>query len=397
MRIYILGLNPCPMRKQNILFYKEYLSDNGYLIVENLKDCECVLIYTCGFRADMVDYNLAQIDNIKASYPDKKMVIAGCLPDIAPKELKKHYQGEIITWKNQAAGMNKIFPGKFSDFDSCNDMYGELPLCDNAAEYRKKHPGVNVTFHDQFIKLLVSEGCPNKCTYCTEKLAFPSFVSYPLKKIIQKAIDLRGNCVHGKFMLLADNLGEYGKDIGLKFPDLVYRIKKYIPDATFAFCNFHPLNMIEYKKEIASFIRDGWINHISLPIQSASDRILVKMRRGYDVNDLEYVFDQFKLLNFDRFETHLIVGFPSETEKDFQQTIDFVLEHKPKYVLLNKYYEASTAQAKFIRPKISDKIIKNRIARAVKIFTYVNIIVNFEDSKLMEDRTNRLNYRKEKL
>lgn len=390
MKVFIKGLNSCAMRKQNLLKYRDFLEKNGHLIVERPEESDIILVWTCAFRGDVAENSLVELERYTNEY-DARVIAAGCLPDILPSELHARFKGKIIAWNGEEEEMERVFGPIESRFLESDPVLVERSICRDAADYRRIHEDADVTFHDQFIKLLIAEGCPFACAYCTEKLMFPAFRSFPVDEIVSECRRVVRETGETRVILLADCLGEYGRDTGTTLPELIRALNAEKPTLSFALNNLHPRNFLDYSAEIECFLRLGWICHLNLPIQSAADKVLVLMDRHYTQAELDRLFEMLARNGFDQFDTHIIVGFPGEKEADFQQTVDFILRHSPKYVLMSKYYEAPGAPAAALPDKVSDDDIAARVNRAHGLFSAAGIICNWEGSDLGEERLKRLN------
>jgi tRNA-2-methylthio-N6-dimethylallyladenosine synthase len=139
------------------------------------------------------------------------------------------------------------------------------------------------------------------------------------------------------------------------------------------------------------FIRNSWIEHLNLPIQSGSNAVLAQMNRRYTVEQLRGLFGGLDDAGFRDFDTHIIVGFPGETNEDFRQTVALVLEIKPRYVLLSKYLESPRAPSAQLPGKVSDGEARQRMDEASRRFVEAGIICNWEGSDLAKERLRRLN------
>lgn len=389
MNIYMKGLNACLMRNQKLAQYYAYFTANKHVIVDSPGNSDVILLWTCAFRADHRDSSIEKIRYYLNNY-NAKIVVAGCLPDIAQEMLDfDSHRIVLANWKKETEKLDEFFQAKES-LSFFWSVFTEERLCEDTAKYRKENPGKDATFHDQFIKLLVSEGCNFKCAYCSERLTFPPFRSFPLERLYESCKKVVEKTGVYDVILLADSLGLYGCDIGLTFPDLVRKLKTIHPEIKFAFNNLHLSNFIEFLDEMKLFISNNYVKHFNLPIQSASDRVLKDMNRLYTKKDIITVFGLFKKLGFTAFDTHIIVGFPGETEDDFEETLDLLLQYKPQYVLASKYMESQNAPSAKLPDKVDDQKAFERLRRAETHLNGVGIICNYDGSELSKDRIKRL-------
>lgn len=389
MKVYLKSLNACLMRNQKVLQYSNYLQANNHIIVDHPEKAECILIWTCAFRADHRDAGLTKIDYYIENYK-AIIIVAGCLPDIAPY-LLEHYGNKvtIVNWKNDVKLLDKMFSSSHS-LREFNTIMVEEKLCEDAFEFRKRHPDKPVTFHDQFIKVLISEGCNHNCTYCSELTTFPPYKSFTTDQIKTEVAKVVSNTGVSDIVLLADSLGQFGSDIKETLPQLISTLSTINKNIKIALNNLHLINLLEYYDEIITFVNRCIIKHINLPIQSGSDRILKLMKRKYTSADIEKVFSHFNTIGFREFDTHIIVGFPTEEEEDFKRTLSMIIKYRPKYVLASKYMEAKFAKSSEIFPKVPEKIINTRLERIASSLKDVGIICNCDGSDLSLDRFKRL-------
>jgi len=387
MKVFIKGLNACVMRNQKLLQYEQFIKANGHEIVSFPDVADAILLWTCAFRADHRDASLLTISKILDKY-NAIVIVAGCLPAIAGDLLPKNNRLVIAGWNNDVDCLDRIFRTTQS-LANFSPVYVHERLCKDAATYRKT-TGKDATFHDQFIKLLVSEGCNFKCSYCSERLAFPPYHSVDPLELEHKCREMVEKTGVYDVILLADSLGQYGCDMGTNLPSLVRRLAAIDRRLRFAFNNLHLKNFMEFFDDFKNFILEGRVAHFNIPIQSVSDYILERMNRQYTKKDIIKVFNLFRQLNFKDFDTHIIIGFPGEREKDVDETQDLLLNFNPRYVLVSRYMEAEGADSAKMEPKVPAKVMWERLNRISKALSEASIICNCDGGGLSKERLNKL-------
>lgn len=390
MKIYLKGLNSCSTRKQKLKQYRNFLLANGCEIVNNPDDSDIILLWTCAFRSDLRDNSLAEVIRYQKEH-SSGLVVAGCLPDIAPDLLKNIFPGRIIRWRDDKKKMTEIFGNEKFDFNQVSPIFCEENLCQDVEKFRKENPRQDAMFYDQFIKLVVSEGCNYNCAYCSEKLAFPAYHSFPEEDLIDACRLMIKNTGCQEVALLADSIGDYGCDIGSNLPALIHKLESIHPDLKIVLNHLHPASFIKFFDEMAGFFKAGLIKHLNLPVQSASNRILKLMNRMYTKEDIEKIFDFLNSIGSRDFDTHVLIGFPGETQEDFQETVQFILKHKPKYVLASSFMESRDMPAYNLSSKINEQAKQRRLQDFEKQMQACGIICNTNDSKLSLERLRRLN------
>jgi tRNA A37 methylthiotransferase MiaB len=390
VKVYIKGLNICAPRRQNLLHYKRFLEKTGHDLVHDPLRGEAILVWTCGFRKDVLENSIAELNRYEAGYPGD-VIALGCLPDIDGGLLESKYNGTIIPWKEEGKFLEEYFCADNGSYDASWPVFHENALCRDATEYRRLHPDADVIFADQFFKLIISRGCPYKCTYCTEKLAFPPYKSVSEDELVEACripVEQQGQY---RIMLIADCLGQYGIDIGSSLPRLVRRLHSEYPQTGYAFQNFHPKNFLDFYEDMAHFLTNSWLLHVNLPVQSASDRILSAMNRQYTRKDIEKAFGLMIDMDFRLCDTHIIVGFPGETESDFMETVGFLRKYKPTYALVSKYYDSPSAPSSKLTNKIDDETVNERLTIIEKEMKDSGIVYNIDGASFMQDRLSRIN------
>jgi len=365
INVFVKGLHGCAMRKEKVAQYRAFLKKRGYRLVRRLKEADLVLLWTCAFRADVRDASLAEVRRL-ARVRGRRLVVTGCLPDIAPQMLRRQFKGDVVAWRREAKGLAAVFGGRPADVSAVRRVFIEPPLCDDAEAFRRRHKDADVTFADEFVKLVVSEGCGYKCAYCSERLMFPPYRSFPEDALVAAARGLIRKTGSRRIMLLADSLGEYGKDTGSSLPRLIRRLCALRPGVRVALNNLNAADFI------------------------ASTAELRRMQRAYTHKDIERIFGFLNDAGFDAFDTHIIIGFPGESQKDLRQTIDFMLRHRTRYVLISRYMEMPHTPSARLRPKVPARTVARRLRTAQRALSAAGIICNVEGGTRARNRWRRM-------
>lgn len=384
MRIFVLGLNDCIRRNFVVDRYKSFLEINGHEIIDNPNDADLILIWSCYYadrrEGSFQGTSLEVIAKYQKYFKDK-IVVCGCLPSIDENSLKQVYKGYYFSWKDGIEKLQKIV-GEFKiDYHSVPGDMGEDILIKNGKWVGKKPKRTRAYYYDQFKKLMLSEGCLGKCTYCIEKLAFPPYRSYPAEMLVSECKHLLktpGN----KIMLFADDIGDYGMDVDSTLPEFLDQLIKVNDNLLLGFEAISPKWFIKYQKELIDLIENKRVFFVSLPIQSANNRILKLMKREYTKEELEDTFSKLDKTDVD-LETHLIVGFPSETMEELTESIDFIIRHRFKWVIVFSYIEVPLTASFSLPDKIPREEIEKRLRFAQRKLRNAGIMCNaVRDEKL---------------
>ncbi|MBU2218969.1 MiaB/RimO family radical SAM methylthiotransferase [Patescibacteria group bacterium] len=266
----------------------------GYRIAKDEKDADLIVLNACSVRQSAMNRVYAKINK----YKNKKIILAGCLLESDKKKLK-----------------NKV-----SDIWH-PDEYFDLPPAGGPKDYS----------HSKASYVPIMTGCNNFCTYCAVPYTRGRERSRPAKEIIDEVKRLL-NKDYKEIWLLGQNVNSYPN-----FPDLLRRVNKISEDFKIYFMSPHPKDfsdeMIKAIKECEKF--SGSIN---LPVQAGNDEILKKMNRPYTIAHYKKLVRKIrKAIPNIKISTDVIVGFPGETKKQFQDTVKLFKEIKFNKAYISRY------------------------------------------------------------
>lgn len=204
--------------------------------------------------------------------------------------------------------------------------------------------------------VLIAQGCVNACSYCTIKKAKGAVVSRPEAAI---EAEVRGLFSRGieTVTLLADDCGSYGYDRGADLPSLLGRLCMSVPSMRFKIYTLFPSIFLRQASALERFFAQRRVPYLCLPVQSAASGILDLMNRRYDPAELAEAVARIRRLDPDLFVyTHFIYNFPTESWKDFEQSIAFA-RHFDHCVFIG-YGENRGTRAAAIYPKCDDHALR---------------------------------------
>lgn len=363
MKIYFATLNPCNTRKVNVRQYIDFIKECGHTIIEEPNGADIIFVWGCEFRNDWREFTYNVVMELKEIYTNAEIVYIGCtFTGNFASNTSKELNIDVIPWKDNTEMLEKKIKEVEKKLKKQKLTLVEDKVVDNLEQYKKEHPKERVWFEDEYIKVNICEGCRGYCTYCSEKLMFPDFRSFPEEDIIKQCKEKVKKGTNNKVLFLADSSGEYGKDIKSSLPQLIKRLKEEVDnDIKIGITQINPEHFLEYEDEMLKFIKEGTIEYINIPIQTASDKTLKVMNRKYNFKQIKYLFDRFKEYKFENYSTHLLVGFPGEEMQEVKENIEFLSNYKFRHVIVSAFMNHPAIEASNFENQIPQEEKRRRV------------------------------------
>jgi len=398
MKKVFIHTHSCKLRYLDASRISKYFSHNDYEIVNKPQDADIIFLLTCAAFDPITDESLRMVKEFQKY--DAELIVGGCLPEIEKEKLGDIFDGRTICTKDldkDPVKMDELFPEntiKFKDVDDANFSYpnvNEGKPVEIVKKFFRNFPGVENTYvgfknhmfknmygeHSFFYHVMIDEpmyrmrvswGCNSNCSYCGIRKAIGSHKSKPLGKVME---EFRNGLDKGyeHFMMNADDIGAYGTDIGSSFAELLDKMTKVSGEYKISIANFSPRWLIRYIDDYERIFKREKIIRLGVPVQSGSSRILKLMNRYHDTEKIKEAFIRLKTV-FPKLSlhTHIIVGFPTETEEDFKQTLSFIKKCKFSAGQLMPFSCKDGSEAERIEPKIPMDEIYKRLEYAKDFF-----------------------------
>ncbi len=302
-------------------FISEKLKSKNLLYTDNLYDADVAIINSCTFIEDAKEESIDTIfdvANLKKQGIIKYIILTGCLSQRYEKELEKEIP-EIDLFLGTTS---------FKDIDkhifSLTKNHVTTPYIDRAIEEKRDYIE---TSHFGYMK--ISEGCDNNCTYCIIPKIKGNYRSRYIESLIKEAEEMAKNGVK-ELILIAQDTSLYGTDIYGK-KQLHILLDKLKEVEGIEWIRIHYMYPEGIYDELIKEIKDNpkVLNYFDIPLQHISDRVLKRMNRKTNKENIENLINKIRReIKEPVIRTTFIVGFPGETEEDFQQLKDFVEEYK---------------------------------------------------------------------
>ena len=355
MRFYIYNLG-CKVNSYESNVMKENLEDAGY-IYGNEDDSDIYIINTCTVTNTSDNKSLKVIRRVLRNHPNSITIACGCMTQVNSLYLKEmnvkviignkgkskivDYINEYLKTKEQIIGITDFKDDKFED------------MCLN-----------NFNKTRAFVK--IEDGCENFCSYCIIPYARGPVRSKDPELVIKEVSNLIESG-HKEIVLTGIHTGHYGSDINYSFAKL---LKRLVSINGLERLRISSIEITEITDEVLDVLKNNsnLVSHMHIPLQSGSNEILKLMNRKYDK---KYFIDKIEKLRNIRpdisITTDVIVGFPSETEELFNETIDTIKKIGFSKIHVFPFSLRKNTKAESIPNHVDDVTKKKRVKELVEL------------------------------
>jgi len=334
----------------------------GYEVAPQLEEADYIVINTCGFlEASRQESRNTINDTLNIKKTTAKLIVTGCMVQTHTEELKKMYpridyflgSGDI---EGVLQAVESTQPGQLVTSARSYLEMGEVPRC------------LSTPKHYAYLK--IAEGCRKRCAYCVIPTIKGPLKSKSQDQIMKEFNLLLNQGVH-EIILIAQDLGDYGKDAGSKnLAALLTLVKEMLAIEKDFWLRFLYLYPDEITDEMIALMKSDKriCPYLDMPIQHINDQILKSMRRATSREDIIEVITKLrKEIPAVSIRTSLIVGFPGETEEQFEELVRFVQEHPLDNVGIFKFSREPGSHAHDLPDQIPEEVKEQRYHRLMQV------------------------------
>ncbi|WP_291492352.1 tRNA (N6-isopentenyl adenosine(37)-C2)-methylthiotransferase MiaB [Desulfurella sp.] len=345
MKYYIKTFG-CQMNERDSEKVESILQENGFE-KSSLKEADIIIVNSCAVREKSEKKIFSEIGRIKNINKKAKIVAMGCVAQIFSQKLSKI--SDVVLGTTSIYDFKQYFNKDLKDFKGIF-VSNQIINPDYIFGHLKKPTA--------YIDIIY--GCNNFCTYCVVPYTRLREISRSYKNILQEINNVVENGAK-EVILLGQNVNSYNFD-GINFIRLLEMINKIDKLKRIRFVTSHPKDFSEELARAMSQL-DKVCEHLHLPLQSGSDRILKLMRRKYTFKDFAKKVEYFRKYNpKGSITSDIIVGFPMETENDFKQTVRALEEIKFDEIYSFKYSNRPFAKASLMPNQVSEEEKAQRLS-----------------------------------
>ncbi len=344
----------------------EYLELFGYQVTPVPQNADLIVLNTCVVRQsaeDKVLGTLGYLKGIKNGNPHPSILVTGCFVDSKIEELEKRFPHVDLFFK----------PGAYHKLLNWAQKQGTT-----VPETERGLPLANHLTSSALVPII--QGCNNFCSYCIVPYRRGREKSRPVEEIIREVNKL-AKCGAKEVTLLGQNVNSYGHDLPAHpyLSDLLSELSSINELARIRFLTNHPKDMSQKLTETIASL-DKVCEHISLPFQSGDNDILKAMRRGYTIEQYRQLIDTIRSYTPEiALSSDVIVGFPSETEEQFDRTLVLLEEIRFDTVHVAAYSpRPGTIASREYEDNVLPQIKKERLTKIEALQAKITGEINYQ-------------------
>jgi tRNA-2-methylthio-N6-dimethylallyladenosine synthase len=367
-RRYLLRTFGCQMNEHDSERIAGLLTADGYVPTDEAADASVVVFNTCAVRenADNRLYgNLGHLRPLKEKNPRIRIVVAGCLAQKDGGAIQRR-----APWVDVVIGTHAL-PGMLDLLRRAETDGPQLDVREQTETFPSALPALREVEHHAWVSIAV--GCDNACTFCIVPLVRGPQLSRPIGDILAEVQALARRGVV-EVTLLGQNVNTYGRDLTVPdsprkplFAELLRAVNDVDGLRRIRFTSPHPH---DFTPDVIDAMAesDKVCEHIHFPLQSGSDRVLRVMRRSYRreryLGWLERIRAAIPPIAV---STDIIVGFPGETEEDFEDTLDVVARARFDQAYTFQYSPRPGTRAAAMPDQLPKEVVQARFDRLVAL------------------------------
>ncbi|MCD6427090.1 MAG: tRNA (N6-isopentenyl adenosine(37)-C2)-methylthiotransferase MiaB [Caldisericaceae bacterium] len=351
----------CQINEYESEKFREFLLKAGFEETDRERDADFVILNSCAVRKKSEQKLLSRVGYIRKLFYEQGKpvsVVTGCVATVKEKEIKRIGEKSVAL----------VMKGTRSLKERIEKLREFLNI-----EFIEPSPQVKGVF--AYVPIIF--GCDNFCTYCIVPFTKGRERSRTKEEVLKEVRFL----VEGgtkEIVLLGQNINHYGRDIGYKngFVEILEEVNKMPGLKRLRYLTPHPADFTdEDLKRMRNL--EKLCPHFHLPVQSGSDKILKLMKRGYTKGEYLSLIEKVKKLFPEAsITTDIIVGFPQETEEDYEETKKLVEEVRFDKIFIAAYSPREGTVAAKMEGQIEEKVKKERLNELLKIEDEISLEKN---------------------
>jgi len=340
------------------------IAQSGFIITARVEQADIVVINTCGFIAPAKEEAFEAIKEavgLKRKGKVKKVIVAGCLPERIKEDIFRQVNGvDAIVGLGGRDDIGKIINKVLNDNKVFNFLDERPAACDDRGRL------IIGPRHKAYLR--ISEGCDWKCSFCTVPEIRGPFRSKPAELVLAEAKELAESGVK-ELIVVGQDITSWGKDLLIKdgLTGLLKELEKIKEFKWIRLLYLYPAMISDALLETMAQ-SEKIVHYLDIPLQHINDRILKGMRRAGSSKSIHKLVERIKRKLTDVvLRTTFIVGFPGESDGQFEELVDFVRWARFDAMGCFKYYAEDGTKAARIEGQIPEKVKESRLEKLMLI------------------------------
>lgn len=302
----------CTTLKLEMKKIQDFFIANDWEVVKDPEHADIILCNTCSGWEKLEQKSLNMLGQLNKL--GRKVISVGCVNDNNPDAVSKIHSGPIISTR------------KLSDIELLiPDPKVKLADIPYASTFRSKNDYRLYDLTKRFVN--IAGGCSFSCSYCPHKVGLGPLKSRPIESILEQINNIVIESTVRIVVLTGMETAYYGKDIGTSYPELLRKIFEIDANFEIHIAQFNPIGITNYYDELYEIFSNERITDIQIPIQTTSNRLLKLMHRHQVIQEAGKFLREIKKKNKKVvLRTDIMVGFPTETMEELQNTLEFVTD-----------------------------------------------------------------------
>jgi MiaB-like tRNA modifying enzyme len=356
----------CTSNRHDLEIMLGLLEEAGHRVVRNPSEADVLIINSCAVKQATQNRMLHRI----ATMHGKPLIISGCLPKIDLKSIEQVAPDYYAVIDPQSITAILSIVERVDQTTRNLQYFSDTPPLKPTLPKKRLNPFIET--------VQIAEGCLGSCSYCCARFARRRLYSYPKDLIVKRVIEAVSTGAR-EIWLTAQDTGAYGRDHGTDLTDLLQALIDIDGDFKIRLGMMNPNFAVTMLDQLSDILKaPNMFKFIHIPVQSGSDKILKDMNRQYRAEEFIHVAktlrSTFPNLTL---STDIIVGYPTETEEDFQLTIDLIRETRSDITNVSKYGTRPRTLAAQLSP-LSPSVISARSKKISSICSKISLENNRE-------------------
>jgi MiaB-like tRNA modifying enzyme len=350
----------CSANQNNGEIIAGLLERAGHIIVQDENNSDINILNSCIVKGPTLQKMLSRVKELSK----KKLIVTGCMPSVMSKQILKiapkaslvsvNHINEIVKTVNHLINEEPLHLLSKSEAE---------PLC-HPKDYKNKIIGITQ----------ISQGCLGDCSFCVVRLVKGNLHSYDSEKIIKNIQnDIQSGCK--EIWITSQDCSAYGLDLPQKkvfLPELLKKILSLKGRFLVRLGMSNPNHIIPILDELIEIYKNKkMFKFLHIPLQSGSNNVLKDMNRHYNAEDFIKIVNKLrKEIPGMIISTDIIAGFPTESEKDFEETAELLKETKPDIINIARFWSMPGTKASAM-PEIKQSIVMKRTEKLMAIHNQI--------------------------